>query len=240
MSDAKGHCNPKDVTAGNDQHTTTGMPVSASSQESSAACTNGETSKTANTSSTESALRSPLPYPGNLRPTPYVVSVSDCSLLHRRPIWFLQPLPATHFCAACNVVPTMAFALPCGDILCECCRDSITATARLQISDREDGAKPRDGVCPLDGVPFVESELVTYTGYADDVQEEVVLCANIEHGCSYRDELRRLEEHLLYDCRYSPKTCNFCKKKNIPECELLLHTLRCPLRPRRARVLRWL
>ncbi|KAH7939667.1 hypothetical protein HPB52_015644 [Rhipicephalus sanguineus] len=213
MSDAKGHCNPKDVTAGNDQHTTTGMPVSAFSQESSTACTNGETSKTANTSSTESALRSPLPYPREPPPDS------------------IRP---------CNVVPTMAFALPCGDILCECCRDSITATARLQISDREDGAKPRDGVCPLDGVPFVESELVTYTGYADDVQEEVVLCANIEHGCSYRDELRRLEEHLLYDCRYSPKTCNFCKKKNIPECELLLHTLRCPLRPRRARVLRWL
>ncbi|KAH7939669.1 hypothetical protein HPB52_015646 [Rhipicephalus sanguineus] len=142
MSDAKGHCNPKDVTAGNDQHTTTGMPVSAFSQESSTACTNGETSKTADTSSTETALRSPLPYPGNLRPTPYVVSVSDCSLLHRRPIWFLQPLPATHFCAACNVVPTMAFALPCGDILCECCRDSITATARLQISDRRTERSP--------------------------------------------------------------------------------------------------
>ncbi|KAL1473042.1 hypothetical protein MTO96_038969 [Rhipicephalus appendiculatus] len=135
--------------------------------------------------------------------------------------------------------PQPCFVLPCRDILCEPCRDDIIAKARLQAVHPEDGGNPRDRVCPLDGVPFMVSELATGTGYLDDVQEELVLCANIEHGCPCRDELRRLEEHLLYDCRYSPKTCNFCKKKNIPECELLLHTLSCALRPRKARVLRW-
>ncbi|KAL1473533.1 hypothetical protein MTO96_038597 [Rhipicephalus appendiculatus] len=239
MSDPRAHCYANVVTASKVQHTTAEMPACASLQESSTPCTNGETSKKADTTGTESALRSPLLYPGNHRPTPYVIGGLDSSLLSRRPIWFLQPLPSTHFCAVCNVVPNRAFVLPCHDILCELCRDDIIAKARLQAVHLEDGGNPRDHVCPLDGVPFKVSELATDTGYLDDVQEELVLCANIEHGCPCRDELRRLEEHLLYDCRYSPKTCNFCKKKNIPECELLLHTLSCALRPRKARGLRW-
>ncbi|KAH7974027.1 hypothetical protein HPB49_008537 [Dermacentor silvarum] len=163
-------------------------------------------------------------------PTPYLLSGFGCSSLYERPILFANSLPSGRVCAGCRVVvPARALLLPCGHILCELCRDMCFLNTRglARYQDASDDGPPRSAMCPQDGASFVEADLQVLTFRLKHMYRELVFCVHAEFGCPYKAQLRHLEEHFSFDCRYHPKTCSLCGKSDIPACDIRNHVSYC-------------
>ncbi|KAH9384110.1 hypothetical protein HPB48_026096 [Haemaphysalis longicornis] len=57
--------------------------------------------------------------------------------LERRPLKFVDPIPASRICSACGNIPRLTYILMCGHAFCEPCYESCASTSEC--------------VCPLDG-----------------------------------------------------------------------------------------
>ncbi|KAH9365853.1 hypothetical protein HPB48_022208 [Haemaphysalis longicornis] len=57
--------------------------------------------------------------------------------LERKPLKFVDPIPASRICGACGNIPRLTYTLVCGHTFCEACYQSCAATSEC--------------VCPLDG-----------------------------------------------------------------------------------------
>lgn len=57
--------------------------------------------------------------------------------LEKRPLKFVDPIPASRICSACGNLPRQTYTLMCGHAFCEPCYESCATTSEC--------------VCPLDG-----------------------------------------------------------------------------------------
>ncbi|KAH9365905.1 hypothetical protein HPB48_015262 [Haemaphysalis longicornis] len=73
------------------------------------------------------------------------VLVGYSEYLERRPLKFVEPIPAALICSACGNVSRSTFYLLCGHILCEQCYMSSATTSQC--------------VCPLDNEVSVTDDV---------------------------------------------------------------------------------
>ncbi|XP_077557569.1 uncharacterized protein LOC144172816 isoform X4 [Haemaphysalis longicornis] len=64
----------------------------------------------------------------------------------RRPLLFLEPLPAAKVCSACGLVPNVKASLPCDHIFCKPCYEQCERSGRI--------------TCPLDGDQCSDEEVI--------------------------------------------------------------------------------
>ncbi|KAH7934404.1 hypothetical protein HPB49_025478 [Dermacentor silvarum] len=71
--------------------------------------------------------------------------VGFSEVLDRRPLHFVEPIPAYRICKACGLVPRMAAFLPCSHVICKTCYE------QCRLSE--------DNSCPLDGNTFKDDDV---------------------------------------------------------------------------------
>ncbi|KAH6924773.1 hypothetical protein HPB50_024199 [Hyalomma asiaticum] len=125
---------------------------------------------------------------------------SPClDLLH---VTFLRQVPEVYICVNCRVIHARSARLSCGHTLCEPCLDTAS---RLRTPPRFSGEESSDegafNTCPIDGGHFV-ADLATTSFTGEALYKELVLCPNSEFGCPFRGELRCLQHHCQWNCRF--------------------------------------
>ncbi|KAH7974804.1 hypothetical protein HPB49_019737 [Dermacentor silvarum] len=165
----------------------------------------------------------------------YVLQGFDFYFLNSRSITFTEPLPSVPTCSGCSVVPVRAVQLPCGHTLCELCEYDAYAFVRAAAAGQWDEdarvlTMHRGGVCPQDWAPFVASEMKFLTVPVEQLQHRVAFCVNARFGCTFRGQLRHLQEHCFKACRVRRKICRYCGQDNILACDTQQHARRCFLR----------
>ncbi|XP_072140615.1 TNF receptor-associated factor 6-like [Dermacentor andersoni] len=139
--------------------------------------------------------------------TTYTLEGFNCPFVNERPITFLKPLSWVRVCVRCTVVAADTVLLPCGHTLCDSCLDDIsdcgTNAARREGDSFED--RPRDGSCPLDSVPFVETDLVVLDFPVPHLLKLPVRCFHAGLGCPFVGKLGKLQGHLR-QCLFRTET----------------------------------
>ncbi|KAH7974803.1 hypothetical protein HPB49_019736 [Dermacentor silvarum] len=83
----------------------------------------------------------------------YLLSGFECSFLNMRRVSFVEPLPSTHVCAICWVLPDKIMPLPCGHAVCLGCWYNAYDSADKPHQDNISLRMFRSGVCPKDDSP---------------------------------------------------------------------------------------
>ncbi|KAL1424940.1 hypothetical protein MTO96_019800 [Rhipicephalus appendiculatus] len=95
----------------------------------------------------------------------------DCAL-DWRPTSFVEAIPSSYVCSACELVPRVMTMLPCSHKLCpQCC---IHVGRRINH-------------CPLDKKAFDEKDVSFSTLRTESILSRRVRCWNAEHGCGAED-----------------------------------------------------
>ncbi|XP_077528035.1 TNF receptor-associated factor 4-like [Haemaphysalis longicornis] len=124
------------------------------------------------------------------------VLVGYSEALERRPLKFVDPIPATLICSACGHIPRLTFSLLCGHVLCEPCYQSSATTSEC--------------VCPLDG-DVSGADHVTSKKYPPDNQlKRKVHCWNEANGCRVVLPASHVAEHVRTDCQHHVTRCPTC------------------------------
>ncbi|KAH9365893.1 hypothetical protein HPB48_022623 [Haemaphysalis longicornis] len=101
--------------------------------------------------------------------------------LDRRPMKFVDPIPASRICGACGTIPRVTYTLMCGHTFCDPCYDSCATSSEC--------------VCPLDG-DVCDRDDVTRKEY----KAEQLLMAKAS----------QIVEHLHRDCGHHVTHCPNC------------------------------
>ncbi|KAH9365892.1 hypothetical protein HPB48_022624 [Haemaphysalis longicornis] len=130
--------------------------------------------------------------------------------LERRPLKFVDPIPASRICGACGTIPRVTYTLMCGHTFCDPCYDSCATSSEC--------ACPRDGdVCDRDDVTRKEYKAErllmrkrrrssnTFTAIAHHVTH----CPNCSAAVLSRDMCAHLKsrctEHVLHTAPEAPQ-----------------------------------
>ncbi|XP_075526765.1 TNF receptor-associated factor 6-like [Dermacentor variabilis] len=139
--------------------------------------------------------------------TTYTLEGFNCPFVNERPITFVKPLSWVRVCVRCTVVAADTVLLPCGHTLCDWCLDDISDCganpARWEGGSFED--RPRDGSCPLDSEPFVETDLVVLDFPVPHLLKLPVRCFHADLGCPFVGKLGELQHHLR-ECLFRTET----------------------------------
>ncbi|KAH9365217.1 hypothetical protein HPB48_022301 [Haemaphysalis longicornis] len=96
----------------------------------------------------------------------------------RRPLVFVEALPATKLCSACGIVPKVVCLLPCEHFFCKQCYEQCERSGRV--------------TCPLD-VDTCSDEEVTWITHQDrSVLAKQALKPRLNNGRNINQWLRRL------------------------------------------------
>ncbi|XP_077526136.1 uncharacterized protein LOC144137975 isoform X1 [Haemaphysalis longicornis] len=116
--------------------------------------------------------------------------------LERRPLKFVDPIPASRICSACGIIPRITYTLLCGHTFCEPCYGSCVTTSEC--------------VCPLDG-DVCDRDDVTRKEYpAEQLLRRQVHCWNEANGCLVILPASQIAEHVRQDCQYHVTRCPTC------------------------------
>ncbi|XP_077526137.1 uncharacterized protein LOC144137975 isoform X2 [Haemaphysalis longicornis] len=116
--------------------------------------------------------------------------------LERRPLKFVDPIPASRICSACGIIPRITYTLLCGHTFCEPCYGSCVTTSEC--------------VCPLDG-DVCDRDDVTRKEYpAEQLLRRQVYCWNQANGCGAILSASQIAEHIRHDCQHHLTRCPAC------------------------------
>lgn len=115
--------------------------------------------------------------------------------LDRRPVLFVEPLPATRVCSACGLVPKTTGFLPCQHVLCKPCYDDCVVNGSVCALDGE--------ACPNDDVRWREFPV-------EQLTQRKVACWNRANGCETVTAVSEISKHFRSDCAYHPARCDKC------------------------------
>ncbi|KAH7980426.1 hypothetical protein HPB49_026377 [Dermacentor silvarum] len=146
----------------------------------------------------------------------YLLAGFDCSFPDMRRVSFMEPLPTACVCAICWVFSAKIMNLPCGHAVCLACWYNPYDSTDKPHQDSKALSMFRSGVCPMDGVPFVDPELEVVT-CPKGVYNTLVFCVNNVFGCRSIVELGHLKAHCLQECRFNPMTCLLCGRDDTPK-----------------------
>ncbi|KAH9365887.1 hypothetical protein HPB48_017279 [Haemaphysalis longicornis] len=116
--------------------------------------------------------------------------------LERRPLKFVEPIPASRICSVCGNVPRVTYILMCGHTFCDPCYASCATSSEC--------------ACPLDG-DVCERDDVTRKEYkAEQLLMRKVHCWNEVNGCPVVLPASQIAEHLRRDCGHHVTRCPKC------------------------------
>ncbi|XP_077557566.1 uncharacterized protein LOC144172816 isoform X1 [Haemaphysalis longicornis] len=114
----------------------------------------------------------------------------------RRPLLFLEPLPAAKVCSACGLVPNVKASLPCDHIFCKPCYEQCERSGRI--------------TCPLDGDQCSDEEVIWMNHPARSILAKQVRCWNHRNGCNVATTAADISRHFHYECGHHSATCPKC------------------------------
>ncbi|KAH9365886.1 hypothetical protein HPB48_017278 [Haemaphysalis longicornis] len=116
--------------------------------------------------------------------------------IDRRPLKFVDPIPASRICSACGNIPKLTFMLVCGHTFCEPCYQSCATTSEC--------------VCPLDGDVCGRDDVSRKDYPADQLLRRKVHCWNEINGCGVVIPASQVAEHVRNDCQHHVTRCPMC------------------------------
>ncbi|XP_067057984.1 TNF receptor-associated factor 2-like [Acropora muricata] len=116
-----------------------------------------------------------------------------------------------YLCNFCGFLLKDAMQTGCGHFYCKECLESLYINDRTKMT------------CLQDHTEFLENEVFPDMFTRREVQSFVVHCTFMDDGCSWKGEIRNLEEHQEKECRAYPVSCDKCSKEGIPRGKLTDH-----------------
>ncbi|KAH9365901.1 hypothetical protein HPB48_015258 [Haemaphysalis longicornis] len=116
--------------------------------------------------------------------------------LEKRPLKFVDPIPASRICSACGNLPRLTYTLMCGHAFCEPCYESCATTSEC--------------VCPLDGDVCDRDDVTRKEYRAEQLLRRKVHCWNEVNGCGVVLPASQIAEHVLQDCQHHGTRCPNC------------------------------
>lgn len=113
--------------------------------------------------------------------------------LDRRPLHFVEPLPATKICSACGFVSKVVGLLPCGHFLCKPCYQQCQRSEKV--------------VCPLEG-DACSGEEVTWVNHPSRSileKQSWTWTHSRRSGVKTTFKIRRLEHKCGWRRKFAPK-----------------------------------
>ncbi|XP_037528954.1 TNF receptor-associated factor 6 [Rhipicephalus sanguineus] len=102
--------------------------------------------------------------------------------LEMRRVAFAEPMPPTHLCDVCGMLPSRTLLLPCDHVLCDSCRDQLP--------------QGNDCCCPFDGSKFVDSDVHPMTIEWCELEQRRIVCSAGSQVCGFSGKLCELADHL--------------------------------------------
>ncbi|XP_077557755.1 uncharacterized protein LOC144173115 [Haemaphysalis longicornis] len=116
--------------------------------------------------------------------------------LERRPLKFVDPIPASRICSACGNIPRLTYILMCGHAFCEPCYESCASTSEC--------------VCPLDGDVCDRDDVTRKEYKVEQLLGRKVHCWNEVNGCGVVLPASQIAEHVRQDCQHHVTHCPNC------------------------------
>ncbi|KAH9365900.1 hypothetical protein HPB48_015960 [Haemaphysalis longicornis] len=124
------------------------------------------------------------------------VVVGYSEYLERKPLKFVDPIPAAIICSTCGIIPRQTFSLQCGHVLCEPCYQSCTTTSEC--------------VCPLDGDVSGIDDVINRKYPVENLLRKKVYCWNEANGCRVVLPASHVTDHIRHDCKHHVTRCFKC------------------------------
>ncbi|KAH9384698.1 hypothetical protein HPB48_026709 [Haemaphysalis longicornis] len=116
--------------------------------------------------------------------------------LEKKPMKFVEPIPAARICSACSNVPRLTYYLLCGHTLCEPCYKICATTSEC--------------ACPLDGDVCATGEVTSKDYPAENLLRRKVHCWNEANGCPVTLPASQIAQHVRQECEYHVTRCPKC------------------------------
>ncbi|KAL3184018.1 hypothetical protein MRX96_006330 [Rhipicephalus microplus] len=114
-----------------------------------------------------------------------------------KPTRLFDELPSLRVCDLCRMIPKRILVLPCSHVLCQACH----------AVSFQNGA---DGLCPLDGEPFVGAECSGHDFPDNKAKALKVHCWNEVHGCEFVGAMEEILTHYEDKCAFHIVECFRC------------------------------